>query len=162
MPIPVAELPFAQSVSEADIDWILCLELNANPRFRSWFGTLIFGFEPLHIRAWRSVCDPLLGESDLLWLVSSPDRSRRVALIENKINALAQPNQYERYVLRGNQYRDQGHCVEYRIVLISPLAYRSEDSDNYSTRVHTKTSAPSSIPWTTNVEITFAPYLMLP
>ena len=135
MTIPLAGLPFAQSVSEADIDWILCLELNTNPKFRNWLGRMVFGFEPLHVRAWRSVCDPLLGESDLLWMVSSPDGHARIALLENKINALAQPTQYERYVLRGNQYRDQGFCVECRIVLVSPREYRSEDSEKYKDRV---------------------------
>jgi len=125
------ELPFGQSVSEADIDWILCIELDVNPGFRACLSGRIFGFDPLHIRTWRSVADPWLGESDLLWLVSAPDGTRQIALIENKISAQAQPLQYERYVRHADQYKAQGHCVAYRIALISPQAYRSTDSSDY-------------------------------
>ena len=127
----MSDLPFSQSVSEADIDWILCIELNADPELRSWLGERIFGFDPVHVRAWRSISDPLLGESDLVWLVAAQDGTRLVALIENKINALAQPLQYERYVRRGDLYRGQGQCASYHIVLVSPQAYKSADSSEY-------------------------------
>ncbi|MDZ4688193.1 MAG: hypothetical protein SH850_24225 [Planctomycetaceae bacterium] len=126
---------FTQSVSEADIDWIICLELNSDAAFRTWFARQVFQFDAHHLKVWRSIYDPLLGESDLLWYVSAPDGNRWMALLENKINAVAQPAQCERYNLRGEQYRDQGHCTAFRTVLISPKTYRSTDSEAYEVRI---------------------------
>jgi hypothetical protein len=128
-------LPFVQSVCEADIDWILCIELNGDPLFRSWLGKLVFDFEPSHVWAWRSVTDPYLGESDIVWLVAAPDGSRWMALIENKIDAPAQERQFERYTVRGDQYCAQQHCSAYRVVLVSPQAYKSADSAEYGRSV---------------------------
>ena len=44
-------------------------------------------------------------------------------LVEHKITAPDQPLQSERYIQRGNNYRKQGRCVEFRTVLIAPQAY---------------------------------------
>jgi hypothetical protein len=132
----VLAIPFAQSLSEADIDWILCLELNGNESFRSWLGALVFGSAPIsHLGAWRSFADSAFGESDIVWLVAAADGSRQMALIENKIDAPAQPKQFERYLLRAAQYCEQGHCSACRVVLISPDAYRSTDSGQYQVRI---------------------------
>jgi hypothetical protein len=123
---------FAQTVCEADIDWIICIELNSNPQFRQWFGKEVFGFEPAkHHRAWRSISDQSLGESDLVWLVDDDDGQSHIALLENKIDAIAQPDQYERYVLRGQKYNEENRWRSFRIVLVSPSGYNSADSAKY-------------------------------
>ncbi|MGA3056092.1 MAG: hypothetical protein ABSD63_17930 [Candidatus Korobacteraceae bacterium] len=127
---------FNQTVSEADIDWILCIELNSDPHFRDWFGRAVFGVTPKeHQGTWRSISDPILGESDLIWVFLATDGCSRMALIENKVHARAQPTQYERYVLRGQQSVEKGYCKEFRTVLISPEAYESEDSHNYEVHI---------------------------
>jgi hypothetical protein len=132
-------LPFRQSVSESDIDWIICVELNGNPLFRSWLGEKVFreDFKPefSHVGAWRSVVDSLLGESDIVWLVTAPSGERWMALIENKIDAPAQELQAERYFRRGDKYCAEQHCTAYRVVLVSPQDYTSADSSQYGTPV---------------------------
>lgn len=87
----------AQTVSEADIDWILCVELNGNPAFRHWLARELGAEATCHLGTWRSVADPRLGESDLIWFMANPGKQPRMILVENKINAQAQPEQYERY-----------------------------------------------------------------
>ncbi len=117
-----------QTVSESDIDWLLCVELNSNDAFRCWFGGFVFpGRGPLtHICAVRSERD-VLGESDLLWWVRTENGQELFALAENKINAPPQPAQYQRYVRRGEKYRRNGKCDHFEVVLISPKGYRSTE-----------------------------------
>src|ERR1700747_3080889 len=101
----VAKFPFTQTVSEADIDWIVCIELNSSQDFRKWMQERIFpGAAQLqHIRAWRSVAEDN-GESDLVWYAQHARGTKVLALVENKIRAPAQPFQYERYVDRCKAY----------------------------------------------------------
>ncbi len=124
-----------QSVSEADIDWLFCVELNTSPTFRSWVADRLFQEfgEVKHIDAWRSVSSQN-GESDLLWLVHASERPI-MGLIENKITAGSQPNQYGRYVLRGEEYLAKGECQDYRIALLSPKEYRTAESEAYPIRI---------------------------
>jgi hypothetical protein len=125
------ETAFSQYVSEADIDWILCIEINSNPRFREWLGTGIFHCaDVLHDGAWRSVANEY-GESDLVWRVRLPHGQYALALMENKINAVAQPEQYNRYVARGKKYVGTALCQSYTTVLLAPQSYSSRDSGRY-------------------------------
>lgn len=127
---------FRQSVSEADIDWLFCVELNSNAQFRSWVAQRVFPDLPdlEHVNAWRSVSNAN-GESDLLWLVRSESAGNVIVLIENKINALAQPEQYQRYVLRGESYVRDGLCSQILVVLLAPAKYRSKDSSSYPLQI---------------------------
>ena len=128
---------FRQSVSEADIDWLLCVELNTNREFQHWVGQKVLARADgiSHLHAWRSVPENK-GESDLLWLVQNCDTGRIVAvLIENKINARSQPRQHDRYVERGQIYRNDGVCDEFVVVLAAPEEYTSKDSDKYGFRL---------------------------
>ena len=129
---------FRQSVSEADIDWLLCVELNSNSQFQHWVGQeVLAGTERVsHLHAWRSVSDNK-GESDLLWLVENCDTGRIVAvLIENKINARSQPRQHDRYVERGRSYQNEGVCDEFVVVLAAPEKFTSRDSEKYGYRLN--------------------------
>lgn len=127
---------FRQTVAEGDIDWLLCVELNASAAFRDWMAAQLFpGLEGFaHVGAWRSISNHL-GESDLLWLVSHPDAGRQLALIENKINAPAQPDQYERYVQRSQIYLDEGVAETCVIALVAPEKYRSKEYGLYPVTV---------------------------
>ena len=48
-------------------------------------------------------------------------------LLENKVDAQFQPNQAQRYRLRGEAYRAAGKCSRYRTVLIAPTSYLGGD-----------------------------------
>jgi hypothetical protein len=127
---------FPQTVSEGDIDWILCVELNSCEAFRSWFSSLVSpdlkGSE--HVGSWRSISNHL-GESDLICLVERADGRRHMILVENKINAVAQQDQYLRYVQRGEGYINDGLTESFSVVLLSPEAYRSKDSSDYPIKI---------------------------
>ncbi len=127
---------FQQTLSEADIDWLFCVELNCCEDFRNWVGPQIFpgigAFE--HVQAWRSVSD-LHGESDLVWIVDSPIQGRLMGLIENKINAPAQTNQYKRYETRGDHYLEEGIAENYQVVLLAPEKYTSTESAAYPIKI---------------------------
>lgn len=127
---------FSQSVSESDIDWLLCVELNTSPSFREFvLGKIFQNVEPLnHVRAWRSVSDSL-GESDLVWHLDHPTEGNHLILIENKIKAAAQPEQFERYAARAKQYQDKGHAAKTVLLLTAPEKYKSFDSGKYGVRI---------------------------
>ncbi len=126
---------FSQHVSESDVDWILCIELNSNGRFREWLADRIFGVpSTIHEGAWRSV-ENSFGESDLVWRVRLADNSHLLALIEDKITAIAQPRQYERYVQRGTDYIAAKICGSFETVLVAPQSYTSKDSKLYNKRI---------------------------
>lgn len=127
---------FRQTVSEADIDWLFCVELNASQEFRNWVAEHLFPEikEFNHVCALRSVSN-VLGESDLLWLINTPDKGRIMGLIENKIDAVAQSDQYLRYVSRGEGYLSDGKCQEFSVALLSPEKYRSTDSSAYPIQI---------------------------
>ena len=128
---------FRQSVKEADIDWLLCVELNTNRGFQAWVGKQVLTKlgKLCHMHAWRSVPDNK-GESDLIWFVKLNGSNRVMAvLVENKIGAASQPRQYYRYLERGQEYKNDGKCDEFVVVLVAPEKYKSKDADNYQMRL---------------------------
>jgi hypothetical protein len=90
-----------QSITERDIDLLLLEELNVSPDFSSWFYSKVMSGNPSPILkgAWHSVSDPELGESDLIAIYDNG----HAILIENKIDAVEQLKQAERYRLRGER-----------------------------------------------------------
>lgn len=127
---------FPQTVTEGDIDWILCIELNSSESFRTWFSSLVSPDlkNSEHVGSWRSISNHL-GESDLICLVEKEDGKRHMTLVENKINAVAQQEQYLRYVRRGEGYINDGIADSFSVVLLSPEAYRSKDSSDYPIKI---------------------------
>jgi hypothetical protein len=125
---------FDQTVSEADMDWLLCILLNTDAEFRNWLSQTIFDQQTRHVGAWRSISSAN-GESDLIWIVKDGKSDRVMALIENKINAVAQERQFERYMERGAQYQEEGRISDFVTVLFSPEKYSSAESDSYQCRL---------------------------
>ena len=130
------ESMFHQSIAEAEIDWLVCIELNTSESFRKWVIPRLFPHiaDVTHIKAWRSV-STADGESDLLWLVENASVGRVMALIENKIKAVAQPEQYQRYLKRGQKYVESEQCNDFIVALLSPNKYRSQDSSAYPIQI---------------------------
>ena len=127
---------FTQSVNEADIDWLFCVELNASQEFRKFVAARLFpGIKEFtHIDAYRSNVRSDGRESDLLWRINVVGQGRFIGLIENKINAPAQPNQYRDYNLCGKSYVNNGYCQEYAVALVSPKDY--PDTEKYPIRIY--------------------------
>src|SRR5688572_21584196 len=97
----LADKPYLSSLWERDIDFLLLEEFHSEPAFVRWFVSTATGRPLENVSsfdgAWRSVSNAALGgESDLLVLASLADQ-KHALLIENKIDAIAQPDQGLRY-----------------------------------------------------------------
>ena len=89
MVTPEEKILFTQSVNEADIDWLFCVELNASQEFRKFIAACLFpGIKEFtHIDAYRYIVRSDRRESDLLWRINVGGQGSFIGLIENKINA---------------------------------------------------------------------------
>ena len=128
---------FDQHVSEEAIDWLFCVELNSSNNFRRWVASLIFPHikDFNHKVAYRSISGTN-GETDILWILENAGNTV-IALIENKIKAPStQGNQYLRYIERGDEYIIRRYYDNYKVVLLAPEKYQSEDSANYDIRIN--------------------------
>ena len=136
MVTPEEKILFTQSVNEADIDWLFCVELNASQEFRKFIAACLFpGIKEFtHIDAYRSIVRSDRRESDLLWRINVVGQGRFIGLIENKINAPAQRNQYRDYESCGKSYVKKGYCQEYAVALVSPKDY--PDTEKYPIRIY--------------------------
>lgn len=110
-------------VSERDMDILFLEEFAVNRYFLQLFLRKIedvdfSGYEVVSEEV--SFADPDLGESDLT--IDLEKEGHRVSLlIEDKINAIAQPRQYERYVERGEKSVREDHCDVFYVFLIARL-----------------------------------------
>ena len=123
------------AVTERDIDLLLLEEFNVSPEFAAWFSRMITSEETLAEceGAWRSIVDGILGESDLLVRYASG----LVILIENKIDAVAQREQGNRYRQRGQKGIQDGHWHTFLTCMVAPARYleRQADASSYDTTV---------------------------
>ena len=90
------EIQTLEAVAERDIDLLLIEELHVDSSFRSWFYGLAWGtsdHDPTFLGAWHSLTHPEHGESDIVVLVEGAEGRKLAMLIEDKIDAITQPNQ---------------------------------------------------------------------
>lgn len=112
---------YLATVAERDIDLLLMEEFHVSPVFAGWFADLAGVGAATFDGAWHSVADND-GETDLLLRVTS--RGKRVGiLIENKIAAVEQSRQADRYHIRGVRARDAGLFDDYVTCMCAPSAY---------------------------------------
>lgn len=119
-------------VSERDIDLMLLEEFQSSPMFQSWFITTALGSDMPRgevVRAERSVTDST-GESDLEIDFLNQDGLISRLMIENKVKAGFQPQQARRYLLRGQNYIDQGQCSVFNTVIVGPARYFGDSESN--------------------------------
>lgn len=117
-----------RSVAERDIDMLLLEEFNVSSEFASWFYSKVTGKSqaPDCTGAWHSVSDSTLGESDLVVLYDDGS----AILIENKVDAVAQRDQGERYTLRGKKGVEKGQWVSFQTCMVAPLRYLEKEADS--------------------------------
>ena len=125
---------FDQNMTEEAIDWLFCVELNSSMKFCRWVVSLIGVKNFEHKVAYRSISSTN-GETDVLWILENAENTLMV-LIENKIKApSSQGDQYLRYIERGDEYIERGYCDDYKVVLLAPDNYESEDAEKYVNRI---------------------------
>lgn len=115
-------LPIAW-LRERDIDLLLCSELHASGEVARLLAAKIGEPTAALEGAWVSHAE-VDGESDLVVQFSAPS-GRTVALIENKISALFQPDQGARYRARAGRLAEAG--IRALTVLIAPAGYHDRD-----------------------------------
>lgn len=109
-------------VLERDMDMLFLEELVSSNEFLGIFLSQIGIEEATVVSAEHSKKDDELGESDLTVVLEH--NSKRVALlIEDKIDAIAQPEQASRYRERGNKGLVDGDYDEYYIFIVAPKIY---------------------------------------
>lgn len=122
-----------EAIQERDVDLILLEELSVDDSFCEWFiselGLPEFTFSN---GAWRSISDFGLGETDILFSYNSSNE-RIFVLIENKLDASFQNEQYNRYKKRAIEYLKKNECDKAFCVLVAPELFceNQNDFENY-------------------------------
>ena len=80
------------------------------------------------VHAERSKIDHGLGESDLTVIVDV-DGDRKALLIEDKIDAIAMPNQHERYLKRGAVGIENSEYDDFYVFIVCPKKYRESNEE---------------------------------
>ena len=113
-----------RAVAERDIDLLLVEELVVCESFRGWLLEQ-FGYEgdssAEFLDAKHSVADSQLGETDVAFGVDIADNTVLV-LLENKIDAVFQPDQLKRYRARGQQALER-EWTTFHTGLVAPKSY---------------------------------------
>ena len=116
------------SIAEQSMDMLFLEEFIESPDFAQIFFSKIdpncsdfnrYKVESVH----QSLTDPQLGESDMTVIFEGPERKKLALLIEDKIDAIAQPEQYERYHKRGEKWKANNENNQYYVFLIAPQKY---------------------------------------
>tara|TARA_Y100000589_G_C27105787_1_gene610001 strand:- start:276 stop:1181 length:906 start_codon:yes stop_codon:yes gene_type:complete len=113
----------AESIQERDIDLILLEELNTNKEFCQFIiDSVKLPKITSNNIAWKSVMGFGIGETDLLFSYKSKNEIIFI-LIENKLDADFQNNQFKRYLTRAKKYIDEEKCNRSYVLLIAPKEY---------------------------------------
>ena len=127
-----------ESVAERDIDLLIINKLMTDSDFVKAFCCTITNPKPIdttHVvvkELHHSKMDSD-GESDVFVLLNC--NATRIGLfIEDKIDAIAMPDQHGRYIVRAEKGLNDKYD-EYRIVLIAPDDYDNEEARKYENRI---------------------------
>jgi len=115
-------------VSEHDMDLLFLEEFVCSPAFTKIFTDKVGLSSPLVISVHSSKTDAYLGESDMTVVVKSAGKKIGL-LIEDKIDALAMPEQAARYSLRGQKGVAHGDYEEFYVFIVAPRKYLSQNAE---------------------------------
>lgn len=112
---------FPFSVQERDIDLLIMDQIHTSDEFVNWLSGEL-GLPGATVVAAHHSVQTEYGETDVLLDLRHNDQSIAV-MIEDKIGAPMQPEQCERYHVRGSILRESGKTDCYLTVLCAPLSY---------------------------------------
>jgi len=132
------QLPI-EAIYERDIDLLLLEELSVSTDFASWFVGKTHPPE-IQLASIDSVSHSVIDrgrESDLLLVFLDSIGLRRAVLIENKIDAIAQPDQSDGYKLRAAAGVEEGRWASAQTCIVAPESYlaRNGEAKQYHARV---------------------------
>lgn len=111
------------TIRERDVDLAIIREFCINRVFSDLFAKQVgIGSDYQIESVSHSVIDADSGESDIEVMLNV-DGKEVALLIEDKIDAYEQPQQYERYIERGERKKNIGEVTEYHIFMTAPKSY---------------------------------------
>jgi len=114
---------------ERDMDLLILEEFVSDPDFVQLFLDTIGITEHYVIeQAIHSLRDADLGESDIVFILNI-DGVRHAIHIEDKIDALAMPDQHDRYILRAEKDIAAGLYDTYSVFIVAPAKYLSANKE---------------------------------
>lgn len=125
-----------RDILEHDMDMLFLEEFACSNVFCRIFLDKISITNATVCLTWQSKTDERLGESDMT-VVFDYNGKKVALLIENKIDAIAMPEQPTRYALRGDKGIHDGEYDEYYIFIVAPQEYldKNEKAKEYPNRV---------------------------
>ena len=116
-----------EKVYERDIDLYIINKFLNDSKFKELFLEKINCQNYQVCKCLHSFLDEN-GESDITIILENDNRKIGL-LIEDKINAIAMPRQYERYILRAEKQKDEGLFENYYIFIIAPKSYIDSNTE---------------------------------
>ena len=127
---------YFRDVVEHDIDMLILEEFSCSSKFCKIFLSKVGVDEAKLISTWQSKTDPELGESDMTVIFYSENK-KIALLIEDKIDAIAMPEQPLRYTLRGNKGITCNEYDSFYVFIVAPKNYldNNEKAKEYPYKV---------------------------
>ena len=127
-------------VSEHDMDMLFLEEFVCSRRFLEIFTSMIGIGDAKVAYVHASKTDAALGESDMTVVIESAGE-RIGLLIEDKIDAIAMPQQSARYDLRGQKGVDSGDYSQFFVFIVAPQKYLllNAEAQKYPNKVEYET-----------------------
>lgn len=117
-----------EQVFERDIDFVIMRNFASSTEFAKLFLDCLDMSEANVISVDHSVTDNKYGESDIVIKVES-EAGVFCLLIEDKVDAEAMPEQYDRYVIRGDEGKRAGSYSDYAVFIAAPEAYLNTNKE---------------------------------
>ena len=123
-------LHFNNTISERDMDLLFIESITTDPGFASFVieKTDLKGKSVHVLHAELSKADSYLGESDITVIVDV-EGTKYGLLIEDKIDAIAMPEQHDRYIKRGAKGVKAGEYQDFRIFIFCPDKYYRNNNE---------------------------------
>ena len=131
---------FFSDVSEHDMDLLFLEEFVCSKDFLNIF-TLQVGIKGARVvSTYSSKSDPFLGESDITVIIES-NGEKVGLLIEDKIDAIAMPEQAARYYKRGQKGIEHGDYARFFVFILAPRKYLSQniEAQKYPNKIEYET-----------------------
>ena len=109
-------------VLEKDMDLLFLEEIVSSPNFLNIFTSKVNIASARVVKVEHSKVHSEFGESDMTVIIETEGKKHGL-LIEDKIDAIAMPEQYERYVIRGNIGIENGDYESFDVFIIAPVKY---------------------------------------
>lgn len=114
---------------ERDIDLLIMEEFISSPQFaRIFLDAAGVHCDYTIEQVIHSMRDADLGESDIVFILNTGNK-RHALHIEDKIDALAMPNQRSRYSQRAEKAISAGKYDEYSVLIVAPSKYLSANKE---------------------------------